>query len=71
MFFVIGSTLIVYPAALMPEYALQAGAKLVIINLSETPLDSRAEVLLPCKAGETMAAIAAAVRERLAGEETS
>ena len=42
LFFVIGSTLTVYPAALMPEYALSNGAKLVIINLSPTPLDEKA-----------------------------
>jgi NAD-dependent deacetylase len=66
VFFVIGSTLTVYPAALMPEYALQAGAKLVIVNLGETPLDGRAEVLLPFKAGETMSAIVAAVKAGLA-----
>jgi NAD-dependent deacetylase len=67
VFFVIGSTLTVYPAALMPQYALQAGASLVIVNLSETPLDGRAEVLLPYKAGETMQAIADMVRAKLAG----
>jgi NAD-dependent deacetylase len=67
VFFVIGSTLTVYPAALMPEYALQAGARLVIVNLSETPLDGRADVLLPFKAGETMSAVVETVKTKLAG----
>jgi len=71
VFFVIGSTLTVYPAALMPQYALQAGARLVIINLSETPLDDRADILLCSKAGETMSAIVAAVKEHMAGPETA
>jgi NAD-dependent deacetylase len=54
---VIGSTLVVYPAALIPAYAVQSGAKLVIINLSNTPMDNKAEVLINAMAGETMAKI--------------
>ena len=41
---VIGSTLTVYPAALIPQYAVRSGAKLVIINLSSTPMDNQATV---------------------------
>ena len=51
---VIGSTLVVYPAAYIPIYALDAGAKLVIINIGDTPMDSRAAVRIEAKAGETM-----------------
>ena len=54
---VIGSTLTVYPAALIPQYAVRSGAKLVIINLSSTPMDNQATVNIHEKAGETMAAI--------------
>ena len=54
LFIVIGSTLIVYPAAHMPAYAIEAGARLVIINLSATPMDQQATVLVRAKAGETM-----------------
>ncbi|HEX78713.1 MAG TPA: hypothetical protein G4O19_00985, partial [Dehalococcoidia bacterium] len=54
LFIVIGSTLTVYPAAYMPFYALEAGAKLVIINLSDTPMDRQAEVLVRARAGELM-----------------
>jgi NAD-dependent SIR2 family protein deacetylase len=39
LFVVIGSSLVVTPAADMPVEALRAGAKLVIINRGETPLD--------------------------------
>ena len=39
LFIVAGSSLVVYPAANMPEIAYQSGAKLVIINRGETPLD--------------------------------
>lgn len=51
LFIVIGSTLVVYPAAYMPVYAVQAGAKLVIINLSPTPMDGEASVLIRVGAG--------------------
>jgi NAD-dependent deacetylase len=54
---VIGSTLIVYPAAYIPIYAVQSGAGLVIINLSETPVDDKAEVVINTRAGDTMAEI--------------
>jgi len=65
LFIVIGSSLVVYPAAYMPLYATEAGAKLVIINLSPTPMDHQAIVLIRSKAGETMAKIVQNVRERL------
>ena len=49
---VMGSTLLVYPAAGIPEVALASGAGLAIINLSQTPLDDRADVLIPMKIGD-------------------
>ena len=63
LFIVIGSTLIVYPAAYMPIYAVRSGAKLVIINLSSTPMDHQATVVIREKAGETMAAIVEKVKK--------
>lgn len=65
LFIVIGSTLIVYPAAYMPMYAVESGAKLVIINLSPTPMDSKATVHINSKAGEAMARIVERVKSRL------
>jgi NAD-dependent deacetylase len=53
-FIVIGSTLVVYPAAYMPMYAVESGARLAIINLSSTPLDAKASVLINAGAGEAM-----------------
>jgi NAD-dependent SIR2 family protein deacetylase len=44
LFIVVGSSLVVYPAAEMPRLALQAGAKLVIINQGETPYDHQAHL---------------------------
>jgi NAD-dependent SIR2 family protein deacetylase len=44
LFVVVGSSLVVTPAAHMPQEALNAGAKLVIINQGETPYDREAEL---------------------------
>jgi NAD-dependent deacetylase len=57
LFIVIGSTLVVYPAAYIPTYAKEAGAKLAIVNLTPTPFDHYAEVTLRGKAGEMMSRV--------------
>lgn len=67
LFIVIGSTLVVYPAAYMPLYATRSGAKLVIINLSSTPMDQQATVLIKAKAGETMSKVVERVKEKING----
>lgn len=56
-FLVIGSSLVVYPAAYLPKRAVEAGARLVIVNLEATPYDSIADVVLRGKAGESMSAL--------------
>ena len=66
VFMVVGSSLVVYPAAMMPLHAKEAGGALVIVNLSETPHDQHADVLLPGKAGPMMEEIVQRVRQRLA-----
>jgi NAD-dependent deacetylase len=53
-FLVVGSTLLVQPAAHMPIYASQNGAFLAIVNLSETPCDNMCDVLIRGKAGEVL-----------------
>ena len=65
LFIVIGSTLVVYPAAYMPIYATSAGAKLVIINLSATPMDNQAVFLIRAKAGEAMSGVVQKVKEKV------
>jgi NAD-dependent deacetylase len=57
VFVVVGSSLVVYPAAYMPAHAKHAGATLVIVNLSPTPYDGQADLLIPARAGEVMDAI--------------
>jgi len=42
----LGSSLVVYPAASVPAKAVESGAKLMIINRDETPLDSVADVVV-------------------------
>ncbi|MDR7449797.1 MAG: NAD-dependent deacylase [Armatimonadota bacterium] len=64
-FLVVGSSLVVFPAAYMPLYAREEGAKLVIVNLSPTPLDHLADVVIAGRAGEVMARLVARVRVRL------
>lgn len=46
LFIVIGSSLVVWPAAGLPVLAHQNGAKLVIINREPTELDSLAELVI-------------------------
>ena len=62
---VIGSSLVVYPAAYMPMYAKSGGARLVIINMSDTPYDSDADVIIRSGAGEAMTRLTAEVKKRL------
>lgn len=54
VFIVIGSSLVVYPAAYMPLHAKQGGAKLALINLSSTPFDEHADILIRDKAATVM-----------------
>jgi len=56
-FMVVGSTLLVQPAAHMPVYAKQNGAFLVVVNLSETPCDTMCDVLVQKKAGAVLGAV--------------
>ncbi len=60
-----GSSLVVYPAAQMPVIAKRSGARLVIINLTPTPHDHHADIVINEKTGETLSRIVARVREKL------
>jgi len=46
MFLVLGSSLVVYPAAQMPQIAKRNGAVLVIVNIDPTPLDEMADLVI-------------------------
>lgn len=57
IYFAIGSSLVVQPAASLPMLAKESGAKLVIVNRDPTPLDSLADFVVRSPIGETLSAI--------------
>jgi len=65
LFIVIGSSLVVQPAASMPLVAKRNGAKLVIINRDATPYDDTADLVIHGQAGPTMAGILEHIKQRL------
>ncbi len=65
LFIVIGSSLVVQPAASMPLVAKQSGAKLVIINRDPTPYDDLADITIHGQAGPTMESILKHVKKGL------
>jgi NAD-dependent deacetylase len=54
LFLALGSSLVVYPAAQLPETAKRSGARLVIINRDPTPMDEVADLVINASIGETM-----------------
>jgi NAD-dependent SIR2 family protein deacetylase len=63
VFFVIGSSLVVTPAANMPGTAKQNGAKLIIINKGDTPYDSVADIKFDNKIEEILPSIMEKVKK--------
>jgi NAD-dependent deacetylase len=61
---VAGSSLAVYPAAYIPTYAKEAGARLIVINLTPTRLDHVADVVLDGPAGGMLAGVVERVEAR-------
>ena len=57
LFISIGSSLVVYPAAYMPEMARGSGAALVIINREPTPYDQVANLVIHGQAGQILASV--------------
>jgi len=53
LFLVLGSSLVVHPAAQLPVLAVQGGAELVILNSQETPLDSLASIVIRTPLAQT------------------
>jgi len=51
---VVGSSLVVFPAAEVPLVAVRAGASMIVINAEPTPVDSLAEVVIHGRAGEVL-----------------
>ena len=57
LFLTLGSSLVVYPAAQLPQIAKRRGARLVIINRDPTPLDGIADLVINAPLGEVIEAI--------------
>jgi NAD-dependent deacetylase len=60
LFLVLGSSLVVHPAATLPVIAGRNGAKLVIVNRDPTELDEIANLVLNTEIGPLMSALAPA-----------
>jgi len=58
---VVGSSLVVRPAARLPVIATRHGARLAIVNRMPTPLDGIADVAVRGEAGPTLAAVVSGI----------
>jgi NAD-dependent deacetylase len=58
VFLVVGSSLVVFPAANLPAVALEHGATLLIVNREPTSYDAAATLTLHGTAGDILAAVA-------------
>jgi NAD-dependent deacetylase len=62
-FLAVGSSLVVYPAARLPELAAEVGATLLILNREPTPLDPLADLVLRGECGELLPRLVDALLE--------
>lgn len=60
---VVGSSLVVYPAAQLPQIARERGASLIIIDRAETALDDLADIVIRGEAGKVLADLTEGVLE--------
>ncbi|HOY64400.1 MAG TPA: Sir2 family NAD-dependent protein deacetylase, partial [bacterium] len=60
---VVGSSLTVAPASMLPQAALAGGASVIVINLQNTYIDSHAAVVLREKVEEALPAITEMLKE--------
>ncbi|MBW1999922.1 MAG: Sir2 family NAD-dependent protein deacetylase [Deltaproteobacteria bacterium] len=60
---VLGSSLVVYPAASVPVQARDSGSRLMIINRDETPLDRDADLVIHESIGKALGAIMDAMEQ--------
>jgi NAD-dependent deacetylase len=61
---VAGSSLEVYPAAELPMIARQTGASVILVNLSETPMDELAQVVIHGDVVDVLPQLAAALENQ-------
>ncbi|HVH63870.1 MAG TPA: NAD-dependent protein deacylase [Candidatus Dormibacteraeota bacterium] len=55
---VVGSSLVVHPAAEIPLVAVQSGARMILVNAEPTPFDPLADVVIHGRSGEVLPQIA-------------
>jgi len=55
---VVGSSLVVYPAAEIPLIAVRSGARMIVVNAEPTPFDGLAEIVIHGRSGEVLPEIA-------------
>ena len=65
LFLAAGSSLVVYPAAQMPLIAKNSGARLVIFNLTPTPHDHHADIIISEKTGEALSQVVVRAKAKL------
>jgi NAD-dependent deacetylase len=65
VFFSVGTSAVVYPAASIPQYARRSGAYCVEINPEPTPLWSSMNSVIQAKAGEALVALEERLSETL------
>ncbi len=58
LFLAVGTSLVVYPAAALPEIALDAGARLVVLNAEPTPFDALASAVVRDRLGDVLPELA-------------
>lgn len=58
---VVGSSLVVYPAAELPVAAVRSGARMIVVNAEPTPFDRLAEVVIHGRSGEILPQLAALI----------
>ena len=61
VFLAVGTSLSVYPAARLPEYALANRARLIVVNAEPTPFDEAADAVLRDRIGQVLPSIVAAL----------
>lgn len=65
VFLALGTTLAVYPVALLPQFAAASGARVVIVNAEPTVQDSLADVFLLGGLGSVLPSLVTSVAGRL------
>jgi NAD-dependent deacetylase len=66
---IVGSSLSVFPAANLPKLAKQNGAKLIILNIDPSGLDSIADIKLKVKAGEFLPLVVKEIKQTIVASE--